>query len=187
MSIIDVASGGALVDKTPLEAQNLIALMATNSLQFRVRQEPIFVNKVISPNIEQQITNFTQCVQTLATSVTSLVQPYGSCSLQGHATDLCPSLQDGTSEQANALGYQLGPLPFNKPQELFRPTFNPFASIYNPGWEHHLNVSHENHSPATLATQSPSLEDLVKAMATSSIQFQQNTQASINNLEHQIG
>ena len=161
--------------------------MATNSQQFGVRQEPIFVNEVRSPNLEQQIANLTQCVQTLATSVTSIVQPYGNCSLQGHATDLCPLLQDGIFEQANALSYQLGPLPFNRPQDPFRPTFNPFASIYNPRWEHHLNVSHENHSPAAFTTQSPSFEDLVKVMTTSSMQFQQSTQASINNLEQYIG
>ena len=37
--MIDVASGGALVDKTPLEARNLIANTASNSQQFGVRQE----------------------------------------------------------------------------------------------------------------------------------------------------
>ena len=37
MTLIDAASGGALVDKTPLEAQNLIASMEANSQQFKVR------------------------------------------------------------------------------------------------------------------------------------------------------
>ena len=36
MSIIDAVSGDALVDKTPLEAQSLIANMEANSQQFRV-------------------------------------------------------------------------------------------------------------------------------------------------------
>ena len=111
--------------------------MVANSQQFEVRQEPIFVNEVRSPNLEQQIANLTQCVQTLATFVTSIIKLYGNCSLQGHATNLCPSLRDGTSEQANALGYQLGPLPYNRPHEPFKSTFNPFASTYNPKWEHH--------------------------------------------------
>ena len=37
--MIDAASGGALVDKTPMEARNLIANMAANSQQFGDRHE----------------------------------------------------------------------------------------------------------------------------------------------------
>ena len=46
--MIDAASGGALVDKTPMEARTLIANMAANSQQFGDRHEtPISrVNKV---------------------------------------------------------------------------------------------------------------------------------------------
>ena len=35
--MIDAASGGALVEKTPEEARNLISKMAANSQQFGVR------------------------------------------------------------------------------------------------------------------------------------------------------
>ena len=38
--MIDVASGGALVDKTPEAVRNLIANMAANSQQFGTRLEP---------------------------------------------------------------------------------------------------------------------------------------------------
>ena len=38
-SMIDAASGGVLVDKTPREARNLIANMAANSQQFGDRLE----------------------------------------------------------------------------------------------------------------------------------------------------
>ena len=38
-SMIDAAIGGALVDKTPMEARNLIANMAANSQQFGDRHE----------------------------------------------------------------------------------------------------------------------------------------------------
>ena len=36
--MIDAASGGALVDKTPEAARNLIANMAANSQQFNTRK-----------------------------------------------------------------------------------------------------------------------------------------------------
>ena len=42
-SIIDVASGGALVDKTPEAAHQLISNMAANSKQFGTRGD--FTNK----------------------------------------------------------------------------------------------------------------------------------------------
>jgi len=42
-SIIDAASGGALVDKTPEAARQLISNMAVNSKQFGTRRD--FVNK----------------------------------------------------------------------------------------------------------------------------------------------
>ena len=37
--MIDAASGGALIDKTPMEARTLIANMAANSQQFGDRRE----------------------------------------------------------------------------------------------------------------------------------------------------
>jgi hypothetical protein len=42
-SIIDATSGGALVDKTPEAARQLISNMAVNSKQFGTRRD--FVNK----------------------------------------------------------------------------------------------------------------------------------------------
>ena len=53
-SMIDAASGGALVEKTPKEAKNLISKMAANSQQFGVKVDhmPRKVNEVIYSNIE---------------------------------------------------------------------------------------------------------------------------------------
>ena len=54
--MIDAASGGALVDKNPMEARTLIANMAANSQQFGDRHEtPIRkVNEVgINSDIQQ--------------------------------------------------------------------------------------------------------------------------------------
>ena len=69
--MIDEANEGALVDKTPMEARNLIANMAANSQQFGDRHEtPIRrVHEVVvaSLHLDQQLTSLTQAVQTLAT------------------------------------------------------------------------------------------------------------------------
>ena len=55
-SMIDAASGGALVDKTPQQARVLISNMTTNSQQFNTRAElPIRkVNEIAtSTSLEQ--------------------------------------------------------------------------------------------------------------------------------------
>ena len=60
--MIDAASGGALVDKTPTQAMNLIANMAANSQQFGVRTNvPIRgVNEVgITSSLDRQLANLT--------------------------------------------------------------------------------------------------------------------------------
>lgn len=64
--MIDAVSGGALVDKTPMAARNLIANMAANSQHFSKRSEfsQKKVNEVsVTSNIEQQIANLTSLFQ----------------------------------------------------------------------------------------------------------------------------
>ena len=61
-NIIDAASGGVLVDKTPAAARALIANMAANSQQFSNRSvvPPMKVNEVgATSKIEQQLANLT--------------------------------------------------------------------------------------------------------------------------------
>ena len=104
-SMIDAASGGALVNKTAAQARALIENMAANSQQFTNRAEPPKrVNEVSTPsNIEQQIANLTSLFQQFATGTIQQAKVCGVCSTVGHHTDMCPNLQDGC-EQANALG-----------------------------------------------------------------------------------
>ena len=65
-SMIDAASGGALVDKTPEAARNLIANMAANSQQFNTRNDllppPKRVNEVSTTSLEKQVSNLTSLV-----------------------------------------------------------------------------------------------------------------------------
>ena len=69
-SMIDVASGGALVDKTPKAARLLISNMAANSQQFSMRHDPppqpTKVNAVSIASLEQKFDTLTSLVQQLA-------------------------------------------------------------------------------------------------------------------------
>ena len=102
--MIDAASGGALVDKTPDAARALISNMAANSQQFGTRSTtPIKVNEVTTAlsNVDQKITKLTAFVHKLAINqiITCVV-----CSTIGHPSNLCPTLLNGNIEQANAMG-----------------------------------------------------------------------------------
>ena len=74
--MIDASSGGALVDKTPMEARNLIANMAANFQQFGDRYDTPLrkVNEVgvTSSHLDQQLASLTKVVQILAISVENI-------------------------------------------------------------------------------------------------------------------
>ena len=191
-SMIDAASGGALVDKTPDAARNLIANMATNSQQFGTRLDlpSQHVNEVNISSLEQQIAGLTSLVRQMAVGNVQTAKVCGICSIAGHSTDICPTLQEEPIEQVNAAGGFPG-----QPQRKY----DPYANTYNPGWRDHPNLSYGNpqvNQPATqnrpisqqykqpyIPRQQPcqtsnsgmSLEDIVKSLATNTLQFQQET------------
>ena len=67
-SIIDAASGGALVDKTPEAARQLISNMVANSKQFGTRRDFATkrVNEVSIFNLENKVNDLTSLVRSLA-------------------------------------------------------------------------------------------------------------------------
>ncbi|KAJ9139867.1 hypothetical protein P3X46_030562 [Hevea brasiliensis] len=120
------------------------------------------------------------------------VKVCGICSGSGHATDMCPALQEDESMQhVNAVG--------NYGQLQHR--YDPFSNTYNPGWRDHPNLSYENQlvqnryqqqrqvnqPPPPPSNQGMSLDEIVKALANNTQQFQQETKNSIQNIEWQIG
>ena len=94
-SMLDVASGGALVDKTLMEARNLIANIATNSQQFgNMHDWPIRrVNEVgVKFEIQQQLATLTSLVKTMAMRDN---QPRlcGVCSMVGYMSYMSQNLK----------------------------------------------------------------------------------------------
>lgn len=105
-SMINAASGGALVNKTLKAAWDLITNMAANSQQFNTRNDPPpppkRVNEISKSSTEQQISQLTSIAQQLALG--HQVKACGLCFMIGHVTDMCPILQDESLEHANAVG-----------------------------------------------------------------------------------
>ncbi|XP_038975772.1 uncharacterized protein LOC120106796 [Phoenix dactylifera] len=159
-SMIDGASGGALVDKTPKTARNLITNMAANSQQFGTRLDPPskHVNEVNISSLEQQIASLTSLVRQMAVGNMQTEKACGICSVVGHPTDMCPTLQEEPTEQVNAAGGFPG-----QPQRKY----DPYSSTYNPGWRDHPNLSYRNPQETK--------------------QFQHEARASIQSLDNQMG
>nr|XP_027124163.1 uncharacterized protein LOC113740845 [Coffea arabica] len=193
--IIDAASGGSLVNKTPTEARSLISSMAANAQQFGDRHDNTTrrVNEVSNSSIEQRLDCLTSLVEKLAIGQMQQLKTCGICYGSSHPTDMCPTLQDDSTEQANAVGF---PRP---PQRRY----DPYANTYNPGWRDHPNFNYAARPPGfpqqpqyqprpQLSQQQSahksgmSLEDIVKSLATNTQQFQQETKTSIHNLENQM-
>jgi len=67
-SMIDASSGGALVEKTHMEARELISKMATNSQQFGIGADhtPRKVNEVMHSNIKTQLSELTSLIRQVA-------------------------------------------------------------------------------------------------------------------------
>ena len=135
--MIDVASGGALVDKNPEAARNLIANMAANSQQFGTRLDPSskHVNEVNISSLEQQIASLTSLVRQMAVGNMQTVKACEIFSVVGHPTDMCPTLQEEPIEQMNVAG--------GFPRQSQR-KYDPYSSTYNAGWRDHPNLNYGN-------------------------------------------
>ncbi|KAK4389867.1 hypothetical protein Sango_2323700 [Sesamum angolense] len=157
--MVDAASGGALIDKTPDEVQHLISTMAENYRQYRYHTD------------KGQRQEMIVC---------------GICSNIGHPMDACPSLQERVMPNVNAVGGFFG-----QPQRRY----DRHSNFYNPGWRDHPNFSYRNQgeqskphqqsfnraapTPAQALSKPPnsgmSLEDIVKFLALTTQQIQQDT------------
>nr|XP_027118570.1 uncharacterized protein LOC113735783 [Coffea arabica] len=151
-SIIDTANGGVLANKTPKEAWELIEAMAKNSQQLAMENTP-------------------------------RVKVCGIYTSMDHCTDMCPLLQEDGTEQVNMAGGVLAP----------RRQYDPYSNTYNPDWRDHPNLSYGNRPQNSFPNRPPgfqqpwqlkppasskagsSLEDIVKSLATTTAQIQQET------------
>ncbi|RDX82097.1 hypothetical protein CR513_37155, partial [Mucuna pruriens] len=114
ISIIDTASGGTLMDKTPPIARHLISNMASNTQQFGIRgpSQSRMVNEIgatSNQRLENQLTKLTSLVRQLAVGQhqpAMAAKVCGICTSVEHLTDMCPTLQETESDQPENYGKQ---------------------------------------------------------------------------------
>ena len=178
-SMIDAASGGALVDLTPVAAKNLISNMAANSQQFRTQadQNPRHVNEVNHSSLEHKVEELMSLMRQFITGSHQQIKSCGICSNIDHATDMCPTLHEESCQQANATGVFPGPA---------QRKYDPYSNFYNPGWRDHPNLCYGNNQmnhnqyrppfqpqpqsrPSVIQNSNPPIEDIVKMLVTNTL------------------
>ncbi|KAL0361825.1 UNVERIFIED_CONTAM: hypothetical protein Sradi_3867000 [Sesamum radiatum] len=166
--------------------------MAANNQQFGNRSDnlPRKVNEV-SISIDEYLDKLTSLMERLIIGNTQQVKACGICTFSGHMADACPTLHEERTIHANAVGGFSGPS---------QRGHDHFSNTYNPEWRVYPNLRYDNqpqnfqrppYQPTAPPHQSnsnsgTSLEDIVKILTLSTQQFQQETRASIQNLESQM-
>ncbi|RDY13921.1 hypothetical protein CR513_01081, partial [Mucuna pruriens] len=105
-SMIDAASGGTLMDKTPAATRHLISNMTSNTQQFGIR----------GPSQSWMLTELTSLVRQHAVGQHQPVMAAkvcGICTFVEHPTDMCPTLQETESNQPENVG-AIGGLQYGK-------------------------------------------------------------------------
>jgi hypothetical protein len=91
--MIDIASEGARIEKTPEEVQDLILKMTVNPQQFGVHVNSFkIVIEVIHSNIETQLSKLTSLVRQVVLGQVRYVKVCDICSFLDYPTDRCPQL-----------------------------------------------------------------------------------------------
>ncbi|KAI3721759.1 hypothetical protein L2E82_32777 [Cichorium intybus] len=182
--IINASSGGALLDKTPSQIRALIATLAKDSKHSIGEDEwypdpPRGEKQVSTPLIETQLNELTKAVILLTKErgIEPKARACGICLQHGHPTDMCPSLQD-ENEHVNAMGDHMGQNSRNFDNNQSWKNAQP-RSQYQPRYQQPQHAAPRNPSGM-------SLEEIVSNLAKNTISFQQETRASIQNLETQM-
>ncbi|VFQ86442.1 unnamed protein product [Cuscuta campestris] len=140
-SMVDAASGGALVTKTPEEARNFFNLIYQNTQQFGLRMnEPKKETESLAA-LTDQIANLTKVMGQMV-SVGGIKKSVCSvCSLEGHTSEVCPSFQN---QMFSAPAFHSENFQNCKVKAAFnnqgQRRYDPYSNSYNEGWRDHPNL-----------------------------------------------
>ncbi|KAA0031967.1 retrotransposon gag protein [Cucumis melo var. makuwa] len=165
---VDAAAGGALANKIPTEARELISRMAKNSQRFGNRASELenSLTKEVS-ELKSQMLNMTTLLTSFVQGTPLKVTKCRVCGLVGHPNDKCPEV----IEELNIVK-----------------KYDPYSNTYNTGWRDNpiLRWGNDNQkhtqAPTTSSNQSTNLKDIIKALATNTLSFQQEMKQQMTQL-----
>ncbi|RDY05481.1 hypothetical protein CR513_10678, partial [Mucuna pruriens] len=111
-SMIDAASGGALMDEMLAATRHLISNMTSNTQQFGIKgaSQSRMVNEISTVDnlrLANQLTELTSLVRQLAVGQhqpSVVARVCGVCTFMEHPTDMCPTLQETESDYLESVG-----------------------------------------------------------------------------------
>ncbi|XP_070679611.1 uncharacterized protein [Malus domestica] len=201
-TLVNASCGGTYKDKNAQEACLLFEKMAEDTQQWAVEQpqsRSAFEMSTGSPYVTAQIekmekrldAKFDMLLQRMPGSQVAVQQPLQAacsiCNMITHDFMSCPHKEvspEFTAEQVNA---------FNNFQ---RPRYDPYSNFYNPGWRDHPNLrwDKEQHTRPQFQQQvqqpaapKAAWEVAIEKLANTTTQEIQNLQASVKNMEKQMG
>ncbi|KAL5569930.1 hypothetical protein UlMin_026505 [Ulmus minor] len=193
-TMVDVASGGALFNKTPEEGYELIEVMASKnflkSTDRNAQKRTAGVHDIDAFNkLAAQVALLNNNFKNLnVASVSNVVCENCAGSHSNMECQFGGQSQENSSEQVNYVA--------NNQRQ-----FNPNSDYYNQGWRNHPNFSWSNNqnmqkslSGFQAQEKKPTMEEAFTQFMTRTNAFIDDTQAnfrnqgaSIRNLEHQVG
>ncbi|CAN6576333.1 unnamed protein product [Malus baccata var. baccata] len=173
-TLVNASCGGTYKDKNAQEACLLFEKMAEDTQQWAVEQPQ-----------SRSVLEMSNGSQVAAQQ--PLQAACSNCNMITHDFMSCPHKEvspDFTAEQVNA---------FNNFQ---RPRYDPYSNFYNPGWRDHPNLrwDKEQHTRPQFQQQvqqpaapKAAWEVAIEKLANTTTQEIQNLQASVKNMEKQMG
>ncbi|XP_026396041.1 uncharacterized protein LOC113290673 [Papaver somniferum] len=165
-TMIDAASGGALVDKTPAQARAFLENMASNSQQFSTRSETLFkkVNEVGDvSHMEQRMCNMDRMMQQISAVIV-------------------PSYE-GNMEHANAIFQNQQTPSYTNKQAAAYPTFNQQGGYQFMQRRHQESQGTSVDEKFTLMMQG--MQEISKSMQGFN-QFQQKYEMDMRDVQNQV-
>ncbi|XP_014511720.1 uncharacterized protein LOC106770423 [Vigna radiata var. radiata] len=168
-NMIDAASGGTLMDKTPSAARNLIANMAENyqqtftrggsskgvhEMQLNAISDTVRTNMFTGNNLllGNKILELIELIGQMAVGgqASAVKKHCGLCASDQHFTDQCAQIQDSFGAESVAAAYQGQQSNFRQTHQPWQTQnqqqhYNQGSSSQNQGWRNWMNPRYEPH------------------------------------------
>ncbi|CAM8944198.1 unnamed protein product [Rhodiola kirilowii] len=194
--LLAASAGGTLMRLTPAGVRRKIVEVAENArFQDESNNKEEFsrtknVSQVEPPSssMAKEIKQLKEMMQQVIRRQPVQVKPCEFCGATDHKTDACPSLQEDTHANVNAVGefqsYNNRAPQQAQQQQYYRPPYRQQQGSYNNQNQYQQRAHHQNQSGPS--QQSEPLEDIVRELAASVHQYLVKTNGTLAELSKQM-
>ncbi|XP_073152975.1 uncharacterized protein [Henckelia pumila] len=190
----DAAAGGNLLRKSPEDGYELIEEMTSSS--YHPQSERNAVRRSAGMHQVDAFTSVAAQLEVMNKRIEELTLGQSAMRIQEVWCEKCGAEHFTKDCQTGNPSYQPDGGMVNHVGNQNRPRNDPFSNTYNPGWRQHPNFSWGGQNNRSYGNQNhgrqpqeekPSMEQMMQKFISSTETRMQNQDASIKNLENQIG